>query len=190
MKRLVLAMLLAATAPALAQTQATPAGSVKAGEAPPSGEPPPVGMNNVVSGFGLLSYWYAESGIGVGVRYQKTIVPRGLLRVGNVRDDFGLEGGVDYFHYSFSGLAYEGSYNEIAILAGGVWNFWFLDGKLALYPKIDLGYRFGSWSASSLGGYGGFIVQGSGGVIYRLARLTLRAEAGSGSLRLGAGFVF
>jgi hypothetical protein len=126
----------------------------------------------------------------VGVRYQKTLVKQGLLRTGSVRDDVGLEGGLDYFHYSFNNVGADYSYNEVAVLVGAVWNFWFLDGKLALYPKVDVGYRFGSWSMSSIGGYGGVVVQGSGGVAYRLARLTLRAEAGSGSLRLGAGFAF
>ncbi len=189
MKRIILAALLVVTSsPALANTADPPA-------TPPPGalDAEPVaaadgaaGMDNVFSAFGLLSYWYAESGLGVGARYQKTLVPQGVLRLPTVHDDIGIEGGVDYAHYSFFGY----SYNEIAVLVGGVWNFWFLDDRLALYPKIDMGYRFGSWASSSLGGYGGIVLQGSAGVAYRVAPFTLRAEAGSGSLRLGAGFAF
>lgn len=144
------------------------------------------GMDDVVSAFGLLSYWYAESGLGVGARYQNTIAPGGVLRLPTVHDDVGLELGVDAIHYSFFGA----TYNEIAFLVGGVWNFWFADDRLALYPKLDLGYRVGSWSASRLGGYGGLVFQGSVGLAYRVSRVALRAEAGSGSLRLGAGFAF
>jgi hypothetical protein len=148
------------------------------------------GMDNVFSGFGLLNYWYAQSGLGVGVRYQKTLAAEGVLGLPGVRDDIGVEAGVDYAHYSFDYGFGSLSYNEIAVLVGGVWNFWFLQNRLALYPKIDMGYRFGSWSGTSLGGYGGIVLQGSAGIAYRLSRLTLRAEAGSGSLRLGAGLAF
>jgi hypothetical protein len=72
-----------------------------------------------------------------------------------------------------------------------VWNFWLSD-QLVLYPKIDLGYRFGTWSTnsgfSSPTGYGGIVLQGAAGIAYKLDRVTLRAEAGSGTLRLGVGF--
>lgn len=194
MKRIILAMFLAHGAPALAQTANSDAPPAKADDAPPAkaeqssvaAAPGVAVMDNVVSAFGLLSYWYSESGVGLGARYQKTIAPDGVIKLPNVHDEFGFEAGVDYSHYEFIGLAY----NEIALLAGGVWNFWFLKDKLALYPKLELGYRFGSWSEGSIGGYGGLVFQGSAGVVYRLERLMLRAEAGSGSLRLGAGLSF
>jgi hypothetical protein len=150
------------------------------------------GLDNTISAFGLFSYWYANTGIGVGARYQKTIVPAGVLHLSNVHDDIGLEGGIDYYHYSFSSIGYDWSYNEAAILVGAVWNFWFLNDRLALYPKIDVGFRFGSWSTNAgvenPGGYGGLVIQGAAGIAYRLNVVTLRAEAGSGSVRLGVGF--
>jgi hypothetical protein len=187
MPRTVLALFLGTSAPALAQSSGPVAPPGKAVEgAPVATAEREAGLDNVFSAFGLLSYWYADSGVGVGARYQKTVAPGGLLHLPAVHDDVGIEGGVDYAHYSFIGIAY----NEVAVLVGGVWNFWFLQDRLALYPKVDLGYRFGSWSGTSLGGYGGLVFQGSAGVAYRVSRLTLRAEAGSGSLRLGAGFAF
>jgi hypothetical protein len=186
MQRLIIAILLAISTKALAQTSPSSAvPEVVATSSSPT-------MDNVVSAFGIFSYWYAETGLGLGVRYQKTLVPTGVLKLANVHDDIGLEGGLDYYHYGFSTLGYNWTYNEFALLVGGVWNFWFLNDKLAIYPKIDLGYRFGSWSTNtgitSPGGFGGLVVQGSAGVVYKISRVTLRAEVGSGSLRLGAGF--
>ncbi|HYU15046.1 MAG TPA: hypothetical protein VEL05_03215 [Candidatus Acidoferrum sp.] len=183
-------MSLLASTPAMAQTSSSSAAALPA-SAPPATVIAPApragSMDNVISAFGLLSYWYSESGLGVGGRYQKTLVPEGWLHIPTVHDDFGLEGGADFIHYSFFGA----SYNEVAVVVGGVWNFWFAKDRLALYPKVDMGYRFGSWSAgSTIGGYGGLILQGSAGIAYRVAPVTLRAELGSGSLRLGAGFAF
>lgn len=190
MTRLILtALLFGISSPALGSTEDPPAAPPPAAGAVDV-EPASTGgaahMNNQFSAFGLLSYWYAESGLGVGARYQKSLVPAGVLRLPTVHDDIGLEGGVDYAHYSFFGY----SYNEVAVVVGAVWNFWLLDDRLALYPKIDMGYRFGSWAGTSLGGYGGIVLQGAAGIAYRLSPVTLRAEAGSGTLRLGAGFVF
>jgi hypothetical protein len=151
-------------------------------------------MDSHLSAFGILNYWYGTgTGLGVGVRYQKTMVPEGVLKNDKIKDDIGIEGGVDYFHYSFGIFATDWSYNEFAPVVGAVWNFW-LTPQLALYPKLDLGYRFGWWSTNSgigdPGGFGGLFVQGAAGVVYKLEKLTLRAEAGSGMLRAGVGFVF
>jgi hypothetical protein len=149
------------------------------------------GMDNTISAFGLLSYWYAESGFGLGARYQRTVHKEGVLKLPTVKDDFGIEGGIDFVHYSFGFGPVTWTLNEYAIVVGGVWNFWLSD-QLALYPKVDLGYRIVSWSTntgfSNPTGYGGIILQGAAGVCYKLDRLTLRAEAGSGTLRLGVGF--
>jgi hypothetical protein len=149
--------------------------------------------DNLISAFLGLGYAYTGSGIGVGARYQKIVVPNGVLRDGPIHDEFGLEGGVDYYHYNFD--YFTGShiaYNEFAIAFGATWNFWLLDDKLALYPKLDLAYRIGSFSGNTgtMAGYGGIWIQGTAGVVYRLSSVSLRAELGSGSLRVGAGFSF
>src|SRR5215831_265754 len=150
--------------------------------------------DNLVSAFGLLGYAYANSGFGLGARYQKTLVPVGVIKSGSVHDEFAIEGGLDYYRYGFDTFGASWSYNEIAIVAGAVWNFWLLEDKLALYPKIDFAYRFGSFSTNngvaSPVGYGGLWIQGAAGAAYRVGALALRAEAGSGSLRLGAGYTF
>jgi hypothetical protein len=162
-------------------------------------------MDGDASGWGLLGYGYgAGQGFGVGARYQKVIVPQGILHTSRVRDEIGLEFGADVVHYNFNlyaynygygyGYANSWTYNEVAPVLGLTWNFWFSD-RLALYPKVDLGYRFGSWSDNNAGvvspsGYGGPLLEGAAGVVYRLDRVALRAEAGSYGLRLGVGFAF
>jgi hypothetical protein len=145
-------------------------------------------MDNAISAFGVFGYFYASTGVGVAGRYQKTIVPKGLLHLANIHEDLGIEGGLDYYHYNFDG-GY--SYDEFAVLVGVVWNFWFADGKLALYPKLESGFGFGSMSGGvGLGGYGGFHALAEAGIAYKVGALTLRGEIGSGALRAGAGLVF
>lgn len=172
---------------AAARAEPAPAGETVVATAAPAS------LDNAFSAFGILSYWYSESGLGLGLRYQKTLVKNQILKAANVHEEIALEGGLDYFHYGFSTLGYDWSYNEFVLLVGGVWNFWILDDRLALYPKIDLGYRFGSWSNSGIaspGGYGGVVFQVSAGAVYKLGKLALRGEVGSGSVRLGAAVTF
>ena len=151
-------------------------------------------MDNTISVFGLLGYEYsfAGSGFGLGARYQKVVVPAGFLHLTNgVRDELGVEGGVDYVSYSWGN---GWSYNEFSVVVGVTWNFW-LNPKLALYPKLDIGYRFGSVSApvgfaTDYYSTGGVLFQGAAGIVYKLDRILLRAEVGSGYLRAGVGFTF
>lgn len=152
--------------------------------------------DGLVSAFLGLGYAYSDSGFGFGMRYQKVVVPIGVIKKGPVHDELGLEGGFDYFHYRFGyrfgTISNSWTYNEVALTFGASWNFWMLEDKLALYPKIDLSYRIGSVSgdSGSMSGYGGLWIQGTGGVMYRTGNVSLRAELGSGSLRLGAGVSF
>lgn len=152
--------------------------------------------NGLVSAFLGLGYAYSDSGFGVGARYQKVVAPIGVIKQGPVHDEVALEGGFDYFHYSFGyrlgSFSQSWTYNEVAFTFGAAWNFWMLEDKLALYPKLDLSYRIGSVSGDigSMSGYGGLWFQATGGVMYRTGNVTLRAELGSGSLRLGAGLAF
>jgi hypothetical protein len=154
---------------------------------------PPASNDNLISAFIGLGYAYTSGGFGIGGRYQKVVAPKGVIKNGPIHDELGFEGGIDYYHYDFGVYGSDLTYNEIAIVFGGVWNFWLLEDKLALYPKLDIAYRVGSFSSSSgtpLNGYGGIWFQGTAGVVYRLSGLSLRAELGSGSLRVGAGFSF
>jgi hypothetical protein len=165
-------------------------------EAAPTASAQRASNDNLISAFLGLGYAYIDSGFGVGARYQKIVAPNGVIKTGPVHDELGFEGGVDYYRYDFGhnfGAVADGlTYNEVAITFGAVWNFWLLDDKLALYPKLDLAYRIGSFSGNSgtMTGYGGLWIQGTAGVVYRLSGVSLRAELGSGSLRLGAGFSF
>jgi len=154
-------------------------------------------LDNTVSLFGVLGYGYSGLGSapGVGLRYQKTLVTGVSLHGPKVHDDIGFEGGFDFVHYSWQlpGFPqYNWSYNEVSVLAGVVWNFWIGD-KLALYPKVELAYGFGS--SSSFEGvaapsYGGLWFQGAGGVAYKFGPIALRGEAGWRAVRLGAGYSF
>ncbi|MEZ4359184.1 MAG: hypothetical protein R3B48_03315 [Kofleriaceae bacterium] len=186
----------------LGQPTAPPEPSPEPSE--PSDPQPPIELANTTraSGDGLISaflamgYAYSNNGLGIGARYQKVIAPVGVIKQGPNHDEVAIEAGLDYYRYSFSynigAGPYNITYNEVAITVGAAWNFWLLNETLALYPKIDLSYRTGSFSndAGSMSGYGGIWVQGTGGIMYRTSGVALRAELGSGSLRLGAGMSF
>jgi hypothetical protein len=158
---------------------------------------PAGGMDRQVSLWGLWSYRYAYGGVGLGARYQVTVLPQGLLQAAGVRDDIGIEGGLDYVHYAWdSGARASWTFDELSLVAGGVWNFW-LAPQLALYPKLDLGIAFGSWTDRSVSpGVAGhpsssaLILQGAIGAVYRLDRFSLRLELGSAYLRGGLAFTF
>jgi hypothetical protein len=190
-KCFLVAMSLAISAPALADTAEPPAPAAPPATPMPEAQPPAAasqaGLDNSISAFGVFGYWYASTGVGLAGRYQKTINRQGVLHLPNIHDDIGFEGGVDYYHYGFAGY----SLNEFLILAGVTWNFWLAEDKIAVYPKIEMGFGFGSFSNGvDAVGYGGFTYQGLAGIAYKLSSLTLRGEVGSGTLRLGAGVVF
>lgn len=153
----------------------------------------------------LFSAWLVldpgpVDGVGVGVRAMVPLVPEGLLGSRSVRDELVLDLGADFVHYSDRVGAYgyylDYTWNGLLPVVGLEWNFW-LNRNLALYPKLDLGYWIGWYSGwdnqygySRPGGYGGFFIEGAVGLIYKLPRLALRAEVGSGLLRLGVAFPF
>jgi hypothetical protein len=61
-------------------------------------------MDNIASAWGLLGY---GGMYGLGVRYQKVVVPEGFLKNANFKDELAIEGGLDYARQS-SGF---GAYN-------------------------------------------------------------------------------
>lgn len=202
-----------------AATPARAAGARPSGTAAPASMSSSSPMDNSVSVFGLLGYsnygWAGGEPLGIGVRFQKTIVPQGFIRSGGgVRDDLGIEGGFDYLRASWDYRTYvctaydafgfcanygwvnaSVAYNELTPTVGVVWNVW-LNQQFAIYPKLDLQYRYVwfSWSDPnyqySNWSWGGLNVQGSAGLIYRLNAVQLRAEFGWQSLHLGVGFKF
>ncbi len=153
-------------------------------------------LDNAVTLFGTLNYAYSGSGTGLGIaaRYQKRLADRVAIRNHpTIHDDIGIEVGPGYSHYSFSVLNYDLSYNEYSVFVGVVWNFWFND-RFAVYPKAEIGYRFGSFSGNNAfgdpPGFGGVGFDGGGGIIYKLDPVALRAEVGNYDLRLGAALQF
>lgn len=151
----------------------------------------------------MLTLWGAfdpgpVSGIGLGGRLMFPVVPEGILHA-QVRDEISLELGMDLVHYSARVGWYPNyvdySWTGFLPVVGAMWSFW-LTPRLAVYPKLDLGYWFGWYSGwDPYWGYdrpsfGGLFIEGAVGVIYRLQSVSLRAELGSGLLRLGVGFPF
>ncbi len=138
-------------------------------------------------------------GVGLGARVAVPIVPQGLLHA-RVRDELVLELGADFVHYS-ERVGYpfyvDYSWNGFLAVGGVAWNFWFTP-QLALYPKLDLGWWFGSyrgWDARYDPYYGrhdydGAFLQAAAGLIYRFRTVDLRVELGSGLLRVGVGIPF
>jgi hypothetical protein len=200
-QKLVSAAIVAAVTMSAAASQA----QTSAPPAPPPADAPAGPTNTTtenatVSLFAGLGYSYGFSvGLGLGARYQWVIVPKGFLHSlpPTMHDEFALEPGFDYFHASYSVVGYNWDYNEFTPLIGALWNIW-LNDKLAVYPKLDIGYRIVSWSASyngmSIGGAHDYLfpvyIEGAAGVIYRIGAVSLRAEVGWEDLRLGAGFSF
>lgn len=190
MRKLVLSVatlaVLAAAAPAAAAPPRSRAVYTRAGGAT---------MDRNLSVWGVLApYAYgAGDGFGLGMRYQAVVVPAGFLRLqGGVRDELGIEFGADWVHYSWGLLGYTWTYNEISPVVGVAWNFW-LNNQLVVYPKIDLAFRFGTWSSNAPfthpTGYGGAGLELAAGIAYRLNnQISLRAEAGTYALRLGVAF--
>ena len=136
-------------------------------------------------------------GLGLGFRYTLPIVPQGVLHSPSVRDEFTLELGTDFVHYRDQlgpppGPFVDYSWNGFLAVAGGAWNFWFTP-RFAAYPKLDVGWWYGWYSRSTFppgyarASFDGVFVQGALGMIYRLDRVDLRLEAGSGLLRAGIG---
>jgi hypothetical protein len=166
-----------------------------------SGTDRPAGSPSSVT---TLSFWGVVDpgpvdGLGLGLRVGIPVVPQGILHA-KVRDELVLEVGADYLHYAdrvgFAPYYVDYSWNGFLLVGGVAWNFWFTP-QLALYPKVDLGFQLG-WYSGWNGAFGyshsdldGIFLQGALGVIYRLpSRLELRAEIGSGLLRLGVGIPF
>ena len=139
-------------------------------------------------------------GIGAGARFAIPLGIQPLLVTTSIHDSFSIEFGADLLHWSYDfgipGDSFNYSWTEFVPVAGVMWDLWF-NQKFALYPKVDVGWAFGLFSdwAGTVGQsqptYGGFFLDGDVGALYKLTGgLTLRAEAGSDGLKLGAGWLF
>ncbi|MGB8931849.1 MAG: hypothetical protein WCC48_11435 [Anaeromyxobacteraceae bacterium] len=159
---------------------------------------------------GIFAYYWGDSGVGIGARYQLPIVPQGILHA-QVKDDIALDFGADFVHSNFGRFAtaysydpYKGGYyftyddltwNAIIPTVGILWDFW-LTPQFALYPKLETGFAIGWWSADFYTGYGysgphanAFFLQAAAGAKVKLNNgLALKAEVGSGMLKLGVAF--
>lgn len=194
----------------LAMLGALPASAAPARAAPRSTGG---GLDGQVTVLGILGYsYYWANAYGVGVRYQKVLAPNVLKA--KIRDDIALEGGLDLMYstwdfpsYDFGGVWYTTSARYIGVspVVGIVWNFW-LNDKLSLYPKLDLGWEFGSLKYESTDplwntyyntyysyyhshAYGGAYLDLAGGLAYKTdGGITLRGQVGIHGLYFGVGF--
>jgi hypothetical protein len=163
---------------------------------------------------GIFAYYWGDNGVGIGARYQLPIVPEGILHA-QVKDDIAVDFGLDFVHANFGayptyGYAYDPfwgtnvytqtgwkdlTWNAFIPTVGILWDFW-LTPQFALYPKLETGVAIGWWSAdfNSPFGYAGphasaFFIQGAAGAKIKLKNnLALKAEVGSGMLKLGVAF--
>jgi hypothetical protein len=193
-------------APAPAPTPAPAAAVAPVPPPAPAAAPPPDAitapmndgtMQGAVTAFLGIGYgWGLGIGEGVGARFQYDFLPKGVFHFQNgMHDEMGVEAGLDFFHVSYGyGDGFNESYNEFTPLAGWVWNFWLTD-KLAVYPKIDIGVRIGSYSYTDRNGNTvshtnsdvfPVYFEGAAGVVYRLGPVALRGEVGWEALRIGA----
>jgi hypothetical protein len=187
-----------APSPAPASPEPSPSPSPSPAPADVPGPPGSATMNYTISGFLGLGYSYGFAvGLGIGGRFQITLVPKGFIHSlhAPMHDELALEPGFDYFHAGYSdGVGDSWSYNEFTPLVGVLWNFW-LNDNVAFYPKLDVGYRIETWSESHNGqNVGGghndlfpVYIQGAAGVVYRIGIVSLRGEVGWEDLRIGVG---
>ncbi|HSM91936.1 MAG TPA: hypothetical protein VLT47_03555 [Anaeromyxobacteraceae bacterium] len=173
------------------------------------------GRGGELSLHGIFAYYWGDSGVGIGARYQLPLVPEGILHA-QVKDDIALDFGLDFVHANFGqypkvsivGYDYWGNpiygsttwndltWNAFIPTVGILWDFW-LTPQFAVYPKLETGVAIGWWSAdwdSSYAGWAGphasaFFIQGAAGAKFKLKNnLALKAEVGSGMLKLGVSF--
>lgn len=196
---------------AFAQAAATVTATATVGTPAPAAPPPPPApppdqitapmndatMQGAVTVFLGLGYgWGLGVGEGVGARFQYDFLPKGVFHFQNgMHDEMGVEAGLDFFHVSYGyGDGYNETYNEFTPLAGWVWNFWLTD-KLAVYPKLDIGIRIGSYSytdnhGNTVSNYSNDVFplyfEGAAGVVYRVGPIALRGEVGWEAVRIGA----
>ena len=194
------ALLLIAAPAARAEDMAAPAPT----QPPPTVASPGSTLSPAAPGLKGLSLWgiIPWGGFGAGARFMLPLpIPSLLANSGaSIRDNWDLEFGADLLHWSYSygvpGNSFSYSWTEVLPVVGVMWNLWFTR-NFALYPKLELGYAFGWFSDWNTGyganqpAYGGFFIAGDVGALYKLDNgLTLRAEAGSDGLKLGAGWLF
>jgi hypothetical protein len=186
-----------AAAPSPAPAPASPEPSPSPAPSDVAGSPGSATMNYTLSGFLGVGYSYGFAvGLGIGARFQITLVPKGFIHSlhSPMHDELALEPGFDYFHAGYSVDGDSWSYNEFTPLVGVLWNFW-LNDNVAFYPKLDIGYRIETWSESVNGqNVGGghndlfpVYIQGAAGVVYRIGIVSLRGEVGWEDLRIGVG---
>jgi hypothetical protein len=186
--------------PAAPSSVAPPPAPTVSGTAP-AAPPPPVAPAWAAPELRGVSVWgvLPWGGLGAGGRFALPLSIPSLLRGTRLRDNFNLELGADFLRWSYDyGIAGLGgfsySWTEVLSVGGIMWNVW-LNDRFCVYPKLDVGYAFGWYSGWSGGGarpgYGGPFADGAVGALYQLGGgLTVRAEAGSSGLRLGAGWLF
>jgi hypothetical protein len=145
-----------------------------------------------VAVWAILGYGNA---LGVGARLRTSLVPHGFIHGSQLRDSLDLEGGLDYIDwYGYGASPYAYGYAMFLPRVGVMWNLW-LTPQVALYPKFDLGFAFGTytgrWPVAGRHDFGGLFLEGSVGVIWRVrSSLSLRGELGNQGAHLGLGFDF
>jgi hypothetical protein len=161
---------------------------------PRSLDPQPFEQSVSATTWGIAGY---HLGRGIGARMTLPAAD-GLLRTQSISDVFALDIGADYLRFrdeapapsAAHALASNASASILRPVAGLLWAFRLGD-RLALYPKLELGWnvpRSDARDPTAAARYAGIHVEGIAGLLVSLGRLSLRAESGWGYLKAGLGF--
>jgi hypothetical protein len=157
-------------------------------------ERPVLSPGSSAAAWGILGW---NDSAGLGLSGQLAVVPGGLIHDPNfrARDSVDLDFGLDWLshwrHYTSGASDYEVS--TLSVHTGLIWNFW-LTPKVAIYPKLGIGYSFAHYTGNTSNGHvdfdGLYPELAFGGLVKLQDGLDLRAELGWAGLKLGVGFRF
>lgn len=144
-----------------------------------------------ITGWGILPW----DGIGVGGRFTLPLAISPVLGSTSLKDNFSLELGADFLHWSRSYSANKFGWNEFLPVVGIQWSIWITE-KFGFYPKFDLGYGVGWYSGwnsqwGSRPSYGGIFWDIALGIYFKLnPQVAIRVEGGYSGFKLGAAYLF
>lgn len=158
----------------------------------PSAPLSPTG-HGLVSLLATVGYTKAPVGYGAAARFQWARIPWFDWDSPRVRGELGVEGGLQWLRHA-SNATPPWTYREFTPTVAAQYNVW-LGGSLAVYPRMELGVRFGrmtgntTWQSNhtyerALSFHGGV------GVLWSVGPVLARGEVATDAFRIGVGINF